>query len=292
MIEYIERKRKQLIVVFIIIIAVIIVFMSTFNLRIDSLQRDLQTSLDLRREGLEMFRDEYKERSNSYIQALQTDWQAYKQRNEEDEISKNEFIDEHVSTIEYMADRFLVAVENNDNVIYKGYEYGEYGQVDVTELEKGKNRVLNGWDDTVPFGEGNRFYYSSMEINDGVYVHVGFLEQIAMQDYVETADAQLIQSMIDNTESVISYLIYFMLIIGFISLITLYLIFQLGRNFTLREIGSFYSLFLLSNFLNEDDEVKEFLEDKLEEIEGGYDCDTMVEQFTQYLKEKGEKFDE
>ena len=301
MFEYIERKRKTISVLLGLLLIVLGVFFAYMSLQVINFQRGIEATLEHRQEEMGEFVDMHIEMKEQFLETIETSWKSRLERYELNGISEEQlvqdFIDYDIERVQDTAQFFLIAVKEGGDIIYEEYELDGYADVDVdamTDRRTNRTNIIE-WEqdpdfvsvdsELENFGERNRLVYTSEEQEGPVdlVVYVGFLEQEVFNQFIDTLDVDRItelekaagRSLIATLAMVAAALI--------LGLTLLSQIFGLGKSFKGTELNEYYAFMLLSQFVDEDEELEAFVQKKIDREEMGFK--ELMQTILEFVKE-------
>ncbi len=283
MFEYIERKRKIIFVILGLFLLVLGVFFAYMSMQVMNFQGGIEAALEHREEELEEYKDIHIRMNINFLEAIEVGWNNRLASYKRGEISEGQFLEgfltEDLELIQNTADFFLIVAERDGEIIYEEYEIKEYENVPVEWMLKSGNGVsVLQWVDSPyfinassqraeNFGAENRLFYNSKKLEGPVDIRVycGFLEQAVYQQFVDTLDVTRITELEKAAGRSLIATMITVVLSAILAMFLLHQILGLGRSFKGTELNRYYAFMLLSKFMDKDEELGEFVQQKIDE---------------------------
>jgi len=267
-INYIERKRKLLSLLFAVFMVVLVIFISLFGNKLNNLDSQINEVEKFREQGIQQYVDLNKERNIIILSAIREDWNVYVRNytlNENHSEYIDNFVNRYIRSVQNTSNLFVIAVSRRGNILYEEFNDERYNYLNLTDLTLKKN------DSTIKKtvdGETKVFHYNLTELEHrdlNFTVYVGFLEEVIQDRFIDPIDLKTLKSMQNQIEWVITFLTLLMISLGTLGVAILYQIIQLGRNFREDERAKYGAMMLLEDYVDsKDPEVRELIEAKIE----------------------------
>lgn len=266
MINYIEKRRKTLSLLFALFMVVLVLFITMFSHELDKIDQQLTKSQDHRNIQIEKYKELHRNYNEKFLSVIEKDWDYFTNEIKLEEgytVLVQNFVDSYVRSLRNTSDLIVIAVSRRGEIIYEEYADPRYKDLDLSEIKSLENE---GSTKVMIDGKEDIFCYKSRELHYKdltIKIYIGFLENLILEDFIDTADIQILKSAKQNLHMIITLLTILMITLGALGLIILYQIIQLGRNFKPDEVTKYGSMMLMDDYIDCDECDREEIEEML-----------------------------
>ena len=265
MLKLYNQNRKVIAILFALFLLISIVFLGLIGNKVIQLEEEIgQAEVDYER-SLHKYLQSTFDILFQYSNVIKYGWETsiqYQGHLEEEEFVQS-FIDNVIIPEKMTGEYFIFIVYDNgedQELLYKGYDNEKYEDL-ILPIKP--NYSI---DYQQIFGEDNKFFYLTTDLkhNDiNLQVHIGFLEDVIYDGYIQTTELDSIIAFREYAESILMLISIFMLLVAILGTYSLYKTLKLINNDL--TTNDYWNLYVLSEFIQSDEGIKNYLNKVLKE---------------------------
>ena len=265
MLKIYNENRKIIAILFALFLLVSIIFLGLIGNRAIELENEINQAEEEYQENLEKYLQASFDMLRTYQNIIDYGWETAItfQPNLEDD----EFIDVFINSVivpEEMAGEYFIFIVygtgEEKELIYKGFTDERYEDIELP-VEANYRLKYDG-----DFGDENRFFYLTSDLKHEdihIQVHVGFLEEVIYDSYIRTTELDYILAFRDHAQAILWLISFFMIAVSVIGIYSLYKTLKLMK--TEMSPDSYWNLYVLSEFIQSDKDIRKYLNRVLRE---------------------------